>query len=76
MPKPYSILAAALVASGHSLSTVTLAAPVKFHPVWPGGETEDWFLDTNREGSLDLESPFTMDSFVQRAPAKVAALSA
>ena len=27
MPKPYSILAAALVASGRSLSTVTLAAP-------------------------------------------------
>ena len=29
MPKPYSILAAALVASGRSLSTVTLAAPVE-----------------------------------------------
>ena len=51
MPKPYSILAAALVASGHSLSTATLAAPVKFHPVWSSGETEHWLLDTNREGA-------------------------
>ena len=76
MPKPYSILAAALVASGRSFSTVTLAAPVDFHPVWPGGETEGRLLDTNREGSLNLELPFTMDSFAQRAPARVAALSA
>ena len=52
MPKPYSILAAALVASGRSLSTVTLAAPAGFHPVWTGGETENWLLDANREGSL------------------------
>ena len=69
MPKPYSILAAALVASGHSLSTATLAAPVKFHPVWSSGETEDWLLDTNREGGApDLESLFAIDSFVRRAP--------
>ena len=75
MPKPYSILAAALAASGRSLSTVTLAAPVEFHPVWAGRQTEDWLLDSNREGSLELESPFTMDPFVRRAPANVATLS-
>ena len=75
MPKPYSILAAALAASGRSLSTVTLAAPVEFHPVWAGRQTEDWLLDSNREGSLELESPFTMDPFVRRAPADVATLS-
>ena len=54
MPKPYSILAAALAASGRSLSTVTLAAPVEFHPGWAGRQTEDWLLDSNREGSLEL----------------------
>ena len=76
MPKPYSILAAALVAGGHSLATATLAAPVEFHPVWPDGKTENWLLNANREGSRELGAHFTMDPFVQRARANGAAVSA
>lgn len=50
MPKPYSILAAALAASGRSLSTVTLAAPVEFHPGRAGRQTEDWLFELQQRG--------------------------
>ena len=45
MAKPYSILAAALVASNHSLSTVTVVAPIDCRTLWPTDQSEDWFAD-------------------------------
>jgi hypothetical protein len=76
MPKPYSILAAALVASGRSLSTVTIAAAIDRRALWPTGESEDWFTHCDRMGSFTLEAPFAMDSSAERAPANAATLAA
>ena len=75
MPKPYSILAAALAASGRSLSTATVVAPIDRRAIRPGVESEGRFADPESLGSFNLESPFTMDPFAQRAPAS-AGLSA
>jgi hypothetical protein len=75
MPKPYPILAAALAASGHSLSTVTVAAPVEPRGVWPIRES-DWVPGLGGMPVLNLESIFGMEPFQKRAPAKAAALSA
>jgi hypothetical protein len=51
MPKPYSILAAALVASGRSLSTVTISASIDRRALSPT-ESEEWFADSDRMGSF------------------------
>ena len=72
MPKPYSILAAALVASGRSLSTASVAAPIDRRAIRPGVESERRFTDSESLGSFNPESPFAMDPFAQRAPASVA----
>ena len=61
MSKPYSVLAAAMVASGHSLSTTTIAAPIDRRAPWPTGESEEWLADSNRIGSFKFEAPFAMD---------------
>jgi hypothetical protein len=76
MPKPYSILAAALVASGRSLSTVTIAAPIDRRALWLTGESEEWFADSNRMGSFKFEAPFAMDPSAERALENVAKLAA
>jgi len=76
MSKPYSILAAALVASGRSSSTATVIPPAQFQRDSPGGESDPWFLYSNRRGSLDSESPLAMDQFGESAPENVAALAA
>jgi hypothetical protein len=72
MAKPYSILAAALVANGHSLSTVTVAAPIDCRTLWPAGESEGWFADSQRVGAFNFESPFAMDPLAAHAPANAA----
>ena len=76
MPKPYSILAAALVASGRSLSTVTIAPPIDRRAIWRAGESEEWFADSGRMGSFTFEAPFAMDPSAERAPANAATLAA
>ena len=75
MAKPYSILAAALVASGHSLSTVTVAGPIDCRTLWPTDPSEDWFAEKERMGSFTFESPFTKDPLAEHAHASGAALS-
>ena len=76
MPKPYSILAAALVASGRSLSTVTIAEAIDRRALSPTGESEEWFADSDRMRSFKFEAPFAMDWSPERAPANAAALAA
>ena len=76
MPKPYSILAAALVASGRSLSTVTIATAIDGRALRPTNESQEWFADSDRMDSLKVEAPFAMDPSAERAPANAAALSA
>jgi hypothetical protein len=73
MAKPYSILAAALVASGHSLSTFTVAGPIDYHALWPTGESEDRLADSERAGAFSFESPFATDPLAERAPANATA---
>jgi hypothetical protein len=73
MAKPYSILAAALVASGHSMSTFTVAGPIDYHALWPTGEREDRFADSESAGNSEL--PFAMDPVAKPAPANAAPLS-
>jgi hypothetical protein len=75
VPKPYSILAAALVARGHSLSTVAVAARVECQARWRADERGDWFADSARLSACNFESPFAMDPLAERALANVAALS-
>jgi hypothetical protein len=75
MAKPYSILAAALVASGHSLSTVTVVAPIDCRTLRPVDPSEDWFADKGRIGAFAFEPRFAMDPLEERAPANAAALS-
>ena len=75
MAKPYSILAAALVASGHSLSTVTVAGPIDYQTLWPTGESEGRFADWERAAAFNSESPFAMDPFAKPALANAAPLS-
>ena len=75
MPKPYSILAAALVASGRSLSTVTISASIDRRALSPT-ESEEWFADSDRMGSFKSEAPFAMDPSADRAPANAATLAA
>ena len=75
MAKPYSILAAALVASGHSLSTFTVAGPIDYHTLWPTGESEDRFIDPERVGAFSFESPSATDPLAEHAPANAAPLS-
>jgi hypothetical protein len=76
VPKPYSILAAALVASGRSLSTVTIAASTDRRALWLTGESAEWFADSDRMDSVKFEAPFAMDPSAVRAPANAAAFSA
>jgi hypothetical protein len=76
MPKPYSILAAALVASGRSQSTVTIAAAIDRRALWPTGESEEWFADSDGIGSFEFEAPLAMDLPAERAPANAATLAA
>ena len=75
MAKPYSILAAALVASGHSLSTFTVAAPIHCRTLWPAGESEGWFADSGGVGAFSFESPSATDPLAEHAPANAAPLS-
>jgi hypothetical protein len=76
VPKPYSILAAALVASGRSLSTVTIAASINRPGLDPTGESEAWFPDFDRISSLKLEAPFATDPSAERALENVPMLAA
>ncbi len=76
MPKPYSILAAALVASGRSLSTVTIAASIDRRVLWPTGESEVLFADPDRMCSFRFESPFVTDPSTECTPTNAAALAA
>ena len=76
MPKPYSILAAALIASGRSLSTVTIAAAIDRWALWPTRESEEWFADSDRMDSFTCEAPFAMDLSAERAPANAVTLAA
>jgi hypothetical protein len=76
MPKPYSIIAAALVASGRSLSTVTIAASFDCRALWPTGESEEWFADCDGMGSFKFEAPLVTDPSAERTHANAAALSA
>ena len=76
MPKSYSILAAALVASGRSLSTVTIAAPIDRRALLPTGESEEWFADSDRMGSFKFEAPVAMDPSADRVLENVAKLAA
>ena len=73
MAKPYSILAAALVASGHSLSTVTVVAPIDCRTLWPTDQSEDWFADFGENGRPHLRIALAMDPLAERAPANAAA---
>jgi len=75
MPKPYSILAAALVASGRSLSTVTISASIDRRALSPT-ESEEWFADSDRMGSFKFEAPFAMDPSADRVLGNVAKLAA
>jgi hypothetical protein len=76
MPKSYSILAAALVATGRSLSTVTIVASIDRPGLCPTGESEAWFPDSDRMGSFTFEAPFAMDSSAERALQNAAMLAA
>jgi hypothetical protein len=76
MPKPYSILAAALVASGRSLSTVTIATAIDRRAIWRTSESEEWFAHFDRMGSFTFEAPFAMDPSAEREPANAAMLAA
>jgi hypothetical protein len=75
VPKPFPILAAALVASGRSLSTVTVATPVDPPAFWSNGETEECSADSDTTGSFTFEAPFAIDP-PPCALADAAALSA
>ena len=76
MPKPYSILAAALVASGRSLSTVSIGEPIDCSELRPTGESEEWLADTDIMGSIKFEAPFAMDPSTECVPANAAKLAA
>ena len=76
MPKPYSILAAALVASGRSLSTVTIETAIDRRALWPTSESEEWFADFDRMGSFTFGAQFAMDPSAEREPANAAMLAA
>jgi hypothetical protein len=76
MSKPYSILAAALVASGRSLSTVAIAASLDRPGLCPTEEIEEWLPDSDGMGPLKLEAPFAMDARAERVLANVAMLAA
>ena len=75
MPKPYSILAAALVASGRSLSTVTISASIDRRALSPT-ESEEWFADSDRIGFFKFEVPVAMDPSAERTLENVAKLAA
>ena len=74
MPKPYPILAAALAARGHSLSTVIVAAPNARRAVSPFRERDDWLAGSEHMADVNLESPFATNAFVDRARRIAAAL--
>jgi hypothetical protein len=76
MPKPYSVLAAAMVASGRSLSTIAIAAPIDRRAPWPTGESEEWFAVSHRMSSFKFETPFAMDPSVERTLENAAKLAA
>ena len=76
MPKPYSILAAALVASGRSMSTVTIMVSIDRPGLCPTGESEAWFPDSDTMGPLMLEAPFATDPSAERALENAAMLAA
>jgi hypothetical protein len=76
MPKPYSILAAALVASGRSLSTVTIATAIDRRALCPTSDSEEWFADFDRMGSFTFEAPFAMNPSAEREPADATTLAA
>jgi hypothetical protein len=69
MPKPYSILAAALVASGRSLSTVNIAGPINSRALRPTRESENWFANPDRMGVLNFQAPFAIDLSAECTPA-------
>jgi hypothetical protein len=75
MPKSYAILAAALVANGHSLSTVMLTAPHERRTLSPIYGNEDRFVDSDSVGIFNFESRFGMVPLAKRARVKTAAWS-
>ena len=76
MPKPYAILAAALIANGRSLSTATLTAPREHRALTPIYGNEDRFVDSDSVGIFDFESRLAAEPLAKRAPVKTAAWSA
>jgi hypothetical protein len=76
MSKPYSILAAALVASGRSLSTIAIAASIDRPRRHPTEELEEWLPDSDGTGSLKLETLFATDPSAERALENVPMLAA
>jgi hypothetical protein len=76
VPKPYSILAAALVASGRSLSTTTIAAPIDRQTLWSTVESKEWFVESGRMDSFTFEAPFAMEPSAERALENAAKLAA
>ena len=76
MSKPYSVLAAAMVASGRSLSTLSIAAPIDRQALLPTGKSEEWFADSDRIGFFKFEVPVAMDPSAERTLENVAKLAA
>lgn len=76
MPKPYAILAAALIANGRSLSTGTLTTPRERPALTPIYGSEDRFVDSDSVGIFDFESHLAAEPLAKRALVNTAAWSA
>jgi hypothetical protein len=76
MPKPYAILAAALIANGRSLSTATLTTPRERPALTPIYGSEDRFVDSDSVGIFDFESHLAAEPLAKRALVNTAASSA
>jgi hypothetical protein len=64
-----------MVASGRSLSTVTIMATIDSRALWPTNESEEW-SDSDRMGFFKLEAPFAMDPSTERTLENAAKLAA
>ena len=73
MPKPYAILAAALIANGRSLSTAMLTASLEHRALTPVYGKEDRFIDPDSVRIFDFESRLAAELLAKRVPVKTAA---
>ena len=76
MPKPYAILAAALIANGRSLSTATLTASLEHRALTPTYGSEDRFIDSDDVRIFDFELRLAAEPLAKQAPMNTAAWSA